>query len=142
MSKKGVLIRNVLILLTGMAAVVLVILFATGTFGKIGDIFSKVSSIEITAQACGGYSSAGLESSYCNLFQKVDISGTKQYVTCKYLETKPEVVFDEWSGTCTSDQSALAEARCETLKDNKVVNGEVCYEKDSEDDWGVSKDNP
>ena len=141
MSKKGVLIRNVLILLTGMAAVVLVILFATGTFGKIGDIFSKVSSIEITAQACGGYSSAGLESSYCNLFQKVDISGTKQYVTCKHLETRSEIVFEEWSGTCTSNQGNLSRTRCETLKDDDLVNGEVCY-SETEDDWGVSKDNP
>lgn len=150
MDKKGAMTQfQVLSFIIGMIAVVLVVLYATGFFGTVGDIFAKVSSVEITAQACGGYASAGLESSYCNVFQKVDIAGVKQYATCEYLEDKIEVTFEKLGGDgCPDNQVTLAKNRCKTLKDDELVNGFPCYIDKNDvitadtpgDEWGISRE--
>jgi len=123
-------------------AAVIIILFFSGAFGTIGEVFEKFSSVEIAAQACGTYASAGLMTSYCNLFQKVEISGTKQYATCEYLEGYAE--FERLGEECDSIKvNKLAKEQCQNLKDESLVNGMPCYQNgEGDDEWGLSKENP
>ncbi len=123
----------------------IVILFVTGGFGMISDVFSKVSSAEVTAQACTAYANADLVNSYCNVFQKTEILGTKQWVTCEYLVGQTGITFDRLGEGCptTPTQDALAIERCKTLRDKELVNGVVCW-KDGKGvvgtaEWNVSK---
>jgi hypothetical protein len=138
--KKGDTNWVFLSLILGLVVVVVVVLFVTGGFGKISDVLDKVSDVEIIAQACGGYADAGLVNSYCNEFHKTEILGVKQWVTCEYLKDKPGVTFDAIDEGCTGSQEDLAKKRCETLKDNERVNGEICWDDNTETtDWGCSK---
>lgn len=129
-------------LIVMVVAAVIIILFFSGAFGTIGEVFEKFSSVEISAQACGTYASAGLVTSYCNLFQKVEISGTKQYATCVYLESYAE--FERLGEECDNEKvENLAKQQCQTLKDEALVNGRPCYvDGEGNDEWGLSKENP
>jgi len=140
MDKKGQLDKWFIPLIVMVIAAILVILFFSGAFGTFGEVFEKFSSVEIAAQACGGYASAELKTSYCNLFQKVEISGTKQYTTCEYLESYAE--FERLSEECDAEKvELLAIELCETLKDEGLVNGRPCYvDGEGEDEWGISRE--
>ncbi|MEJ2267627.1 MAG: hypothetical protein P8X70_00950 [Nanoarchaeota archaeon] len=128
-------------LILGATAIVL-FLFVTGFFGKGTNILEKASSLEISAQACGGYASSGLKTSYCNLLQNVEISGTKQHVNCEYLENYAE--FEKLDEDCDEEKVAdLARKQCQNLKDERLVNGIPCYiDGEGEDEWGLSKEHP
>ncbi len=144
MDKKGQLDKWFIPLIVMVVAAVIIILFFSGAFGTIGEIFEKFSSVEIAAQACGSYASpeVNLKTSYCDLFQKVEISGTKQYANCEYLENYAE--FEKLGEECDSIKvDRLAKEQCQTLKDEVLVNGRPCYvDGQGEDEWGLSKENP
>ena len=126
MNKKGEFTTAQLLgLILGVVAVALVIIFATGGFAKIGELFEKVPSIEITAQACGGYANANLVNAYCNEFYKTKILGESQWVTCEYLANNSLATFDKLTEECS--QTASVTEFCETLtKKNIEVNGQDC----------------
>ena len=139
MNKKAQSTQFIIILLVGLAAAVIVII---GVMGGFDAIFGKIGllpgELEAAAQSCGISASGGLKTSYCNEFKYVTIAGTKQYATCDHLEQYAE--FEKLGETCNSTKvETLAEERCKTLKDNKLVNGKVCY-SETEDDWGISKE--
>jgi hypothetical protein len=116
-----------------LAVIVLVVvgLSITGVFSKITDLFDKVTDLETTAQACGVYASSGLKTSYCNIFQKVEINGEVNYATCKYLKDKGHILIDIEEINCGEEGSYNEEELrinfCEKkgIKKEKV-NGELC----------------
>jgi len=137
--KKAQSTQFVIIFLVGLIAAVIVILGVSGVFDTIfGKIGLLPGELEAVAQSCGISASGGLKTSYCNEFKYVTIAGKNQYATCEHLEQYAS--FDKLGEECDSTQvETLAKKRCETLKDDKVVNGKVCY-SETEDDWGVSRE--
>lgn len=143
MNKKAIATRFIIIFLVGIIAAVIVILGVYGTFDAIfGKIGLLPGELEAVAQSCGISASGGLVTSYCNEFKYVTIAGTKQYATCEHLEQYAE--FEKLGEECDSTQvETLAKKRCETLKDDKLVNGLPCYIDGKvatpRDEWNVSK---
>lgn len=140
MNKKAQATRFIVILIVGIIVLVVVALGFTQGWGVIFDKIGLLpGNLEAAAQSCGISASQNFKTSYCNEFKEVTITGKKQHVTCEYLENHAE--FEKLSESCTLNQTKLAEDLCKTLKDNKIVNGRVCYvDGGGDDEWGVSKE--
>ena len=95
--------------------------------------------LEVAAQSCELSAKQEFTTSYCNEFKELKISGKKQYVNCKFLEGYAE--FEKLEG-CDSDKvNNLAKQLCETLKDEGLVNGKLCYiNGKGDDEWGGSSE--
>lgn len=116
-----------IILVLAIITLVVVALAITGAFGKINNLFNKVSDLEVAAQACEQYASVGLKTSYCNTFQKVELNGKVQYANCEYLKNHGAVFDDKEIGNCSVDDNFLKEFCVnKKLGDEEMVNGKTC----------------
>ncbi len=125
-------------------AIIVLVIVALNFFGVFDAIFGKADvlpgELEAAAFSCGLSSSQGLKTSYCNEFKKLKIAGTEQHATCEYLESYAE--FEKLGEECDNEKvELLAIELCKTLKDDKLVNGKVCYiDGTGNDEWGFSKE--
>jgi hypothetical protein len=142
MGKKAQLNINMLVLL--FLGIIIAAIVVFGVFGGFDAIFGKVDvlpgELEAAAQSCGISASQGLKTSYCDEFKNVKISGKDQYANCKYLESYSE--FEKLGEECDTEKvELLAMELCETLNNNKLVNGKICYvDGEGDDEWGVSRE--
>ncbi len=129
-----------IVLVLAVMVLVVVGLAVTGAFGKIIDFFSKVSDIEVAAQACQVYAGQNLKTSYCG-FQKVKINSQVQYADCPNLKILG-AFFDSKDMGCT-DVKNTPKNYCENqrLKCNAIVNQKTCTELGANGCVGDNPDN-
>jgi hypothetical protein len=146
--QEGLTLTTVLLIVLGVVAVVVIILFVTGFFSKINGATDQLpSDLQAAVSACELAGSNNLQADYCSTFRKVTINGLEQYQTCKsltnYFSDKNKVLNScpTDSGSNTIVQRAGSFCAAQKLATNTMVDTGYCsgkYDSNSTDVSGAT----
>ena len=124
---------QLLLLLLGLAAVVIIVYFVFKAFSTPTGIIDLLpDDKQFVAQLCNGYAGSAGQSAlgYCTDFKKLEISGKEQYANCDYLVDKKAIRIDEDKPDICDGKDRINFCRTGVTQDEKdddiLVNGDVC----------------